>query len=176
MKSSDTWTKVLIANKLDKIKGQMSPRRVAMGTVILTLAIIAIISISAAGFILLSSRTSTPSGNDFQIVKSNVAVYGLPAVLGRCSAIAASCPPQTFNSSLVVELINYKGTYYYVYSGRIVNGGTVTMTHTDSTGGVTVTTLTQTQATTTYTAWFTNSTLYCVTPDMDTAPTCPVQS
>lgn len=152
----------------------MSPQRVAMGTVILTLAIIAIISISAAGFILLSSRTSTLSGNDFQVVKSNLAVYGLPAVLGRCSAIAASCPPQTFNSSLVVELINYKGTYYYAYSGQIVNGGTITMTQTNSEGAISVTTITQSQTTTTYTAWFTNSTLYCVTPNMNTAPiTCP---
>ena len=144
-----------------------------MSTVILTFVIIAIVSASAAGVMLLSSRTSTSSGNGFQVVKNNVTVYGLPAIMGRCSAIAASCPYQS-NPSLVVELISYKGTYYYSYSGQIVNGGTITMTQTNSAGGITVTTTTQSQTTTTYTAWFTNSTLYCVTPEMPTAPiACP---
>ncbi len=113
------------------------------------------------------------SGNGLRIVNANVTVHGEPAFIGLCDAIAATCPPSEVNASLSVELISYNGTYYYVHNDTVIGGGTVTETHTDSTGGLNITTITENQSTVVYTAWFTNSTLYCVIPHLDTAPTCP---
>jgi hypothetical protein len=87
----------------------------------------------------------------------------MPAFLGKCVAIAAWCPSLIQNMSLTVNLINYNGTHYYSYTGEV----TITELQNNST-------VVQSQISTKYTAWFTNSTLYCVTPEMNTAPTtCP---
>lgn len=155
----------------------MVPQGRAIGTTVIALVLIAVISASAIGFVTIYSQSTGPRpASDWYIVKSNVTVHGLPAIIGMCESIASSCPigAEPSNASLIVELVNYKSTYYYAYSGQIINGGIITMTRTNSTGGTNVTTVTQTQTTITYTAWFTNSTLYCVTPSMSTAPiTCP---
>jgi len=130
----------------------------------LTLALVAVVSTSAAGFVLLSSSSSTQSQSGWQVVRSNVTVYGMPAYLGRCTAIAAWCPLLSPDLSLTVNLINYKGTYYYAYT----HGYAATEYQSNSIVVVSETAFT-------YTAWFTNSTLYCVTPaELNTAPiTCP---
>src|ERR1700693_3165018 len=135
-----------------------------MTTTMLTLALVAGVSLSAAGFVLLSSSSSTQSESGWRVVRSNVTVYGMPAYLGRCIAIAAWCPLLTPDLSLTVNLINYKGTYYYSYTHEYAaneyqSNSTVVVSQTAFT----------------YTAWFTNTTLYCVTPaELNTAPiTCP---
>jgi len=134
----------------------MLPNRTGLSTTILTLAIIAVVSASAAGFVLLSSSRLAQSESGWHVVRSNVTVHGMPAYLGSCVATAAWCPILTQNMSLTVNLITYKGTYYYAYTGEFA----ITEVGVSHTAG-------------TYTAWFTNSTLYCVT-GMNTAPiTCP---
>jgi hypothetical protein len=121
------------------------------------------------------SNSTDSSVDGLRVVDANVTVYGEPAFIGRCEAIAANCPPFGMNASLSVELIIYNDAYYYVHNDTVISGGVLTETHTDSTGGLNVTTVTEEQLTVTYTAWFTNSTLYCVSPGFETAPTCPGQ-
>lgn len=106
------------------------------------------------------STSQTQSESGWHVVRSNLTVHGMPAFLGGCVATAAWCPTLSQSISLTpVNLITYKGTYYYAYTGE-----------------VTITEVGVSQNTTRYTAWFTNSTLYCVT-GFDTAPiTCPSQA
>lgn len=104
------------------------------------------------------STSQTPSESGWHVVRSNLTVHGMPAFLGGCVATGAWCPLVTQNMSLTpVNLITYNGTYYYAYTGEI----TITEV------GISTNTIG-------YTAWFTNSTLYCVT-GFDTAPiACPI--
>ena len=116
-----------------------------------------------------------PSGNGLRVINSNITVHREPAFIGLCEAIAAPCPPSEVNASLSVELISYDGAYYYVHNDTVIGGGTITQIHTDATGGLSITTINGSQSAVVYTAWFTNSTLYCVTPHLNTAPTCPTR-
>jgi hypothetical protein len=157
----------------------MPPRRQAITAVAIVLFVIAASAVGITGYAFLTSSQSNnarPSVNGLRVVSTSVTVHGEPAFIGLCEAIAASCPPSEMNASLNVELINYNDDYYYVHNDTVVSGGTITETHTNSTGGLNITTVTGNQSTVTYTAWFTNSTLYCVTPNLDTAPTCPIPS
>lgn len=178
MNSDSIRTKVLIAKHSTKFRrGMCTAQRLAIGTVTIAIIMIVVVSTIATGYVLLTSGASpTVSGNDWRVVSRNVTVYGKPAIIGICQAPGSTCPIgiEPNKASLNVELINYKGNYYYIHNGTIISGGIVTMSRTNSTGGLSVTTITYSQSTITYTAWFTNSTLYCVTPDLHTAPiTCP---
>ena len=133
------------------------------------------VSASVGAYSVLSTSHTAQSTSDWTVVRTNVTVHGLPAFLGMCEAITASCPPPVQeNYSLKVDLINYKGIPYYSYTGKInIGGDVITMTRTDSTGGLSVTTISMSHSTVTYTAWFTNSSLYCVSPAGYWNTTCP---
>ena len=101
-------------------------------------------------------QVSTQSGSGWHVVRSNVTVHGYPIYLAKCAATGAFCGIFSQNSSLTVNLIEYKGTYYYSYTDNF-----------------TIYEVGVSKTTTRYTAWFTNSTLYCVT-GFPTAPIpCP---
>ena len=139
---------------------------------IVTVLVLMIVAVSAGAFIMISQSQTT---HNLTVVETNVTVHGTPAFLGLCEAIAASCPfPIGENYTLTVDLIRYKGTLYYSYTGTINLGGLITMTSTDSSGGLLVTTISSSRSTLTYTAWFTNSSLYCVSPAGYWNTTCPV--
>jgi hypothetical protein len=119
-----------------------------------------------------SASSATQSKNSFQVVRTNVVVQGMPAYLGFCIAFLVFCGTAPIqNYSLTVNLIKYNGTYYYEH----------TMTGTEVPGnsavgsGINASNIAGSQ-TTAYTTWFTNTTVYCVTPEMNTVPTCPTLS
>jgi len=141
----------------------------------LTILVIMIVAVSAGTgvYVVLSPSQAT---QNWTVVKTDVTVRGMPAFFGLCEAISASCPPPIQgNYSLRVDIINYRGTLYYSYTGTInIGGEAITMTSTDSSGGLHVTTISNSQSTVTYTAWFTNSSLYCVSPSGYWNMTCPI--
>lgn len=153
----------------------MLTSRAATGAI--TILVITIVTIMAGvtGFSLLTPSHSALFNKNWTVMKTDVTVHGTPAFLGMCEAISASCPPPVqVDYSLKVDLINYRGTPYYSYTGTInIGGDVITMTSTDSAGGLYVATFSNSQSTLTYTAWFTNSSLYCVSPAGYWNVTCP---
>lgn len=144
---------------------------------IVAVIVASVLVIAIVGVVLISSDSRTNGGAaTIRTVSRNTTIHGELAVIGICEPPSSTCPigATPGSASLVVELIEYNGTYYYVHSGTLITGGTVTETSTNSTGGVVVTTSTSSEVTVDYTVWFTNSTLYCVTPNLGTATmTCP---
>ena len=123
----------------------------------------AVVAAVVAGGLGAAVLYSADSPQPWQTVRTGITVHGTPAYIGRCVALDLWCGVGIQGMSLGVSLIRYNGTYYYVHTGEF----SFTELQNDST-----TVLSQTAGA--YTAWFTNSTLYCVTPYMGTAPiTCP---
>ncbi len=155
----------------------MPSRHRAIAAAVIALLVIVASVAGMTGFFLLESPQSNSIGssaNGLRVVNENVTVHGKPAFIGLCEATAAWCPTSEMNMSLSVELISYNNTYYYVHTGTVTHGGgALTVTRTNSTGGLSVTTYTPSQTVINFITWFTNSTLYCVTPNMNTAPICP---
>jgi hypothetical protein len=145
-------------------------QRWAFARTVTAVAVILVVTAAGTGYWAYDRESS---GNGLRVINASTTVHGEPVFIGVCEAIAAPCPPSEMNTSLTVELISYNGAYYYVHNDTVVGGGTITETHTDATGGLRIITMTGSQSTVVYTAWFTNSTLYCVSPDISTAPTCP---
>lgn len=141
--------------------------RSGISTTVLASATVAVVLVTVAGLVLLQSSAATQSTSSWQTVRSDVTIHGAPAFLGACAATGASCPPGD-NLSIVVQLIRYNGIYYYDYSHQVTGGsGNSTVTSTDATGGIRVSTITGELTTLAYTAWFTNTTLYCTTPSLN---------
>lgn len=104
------------------------------------------------GTCVLVSSTLQSSTSEWQVVSNNVTIYGLVAGT-PCGALRLPCVTWP-NQSLSVQLIRYEGDYYYVsnYSvGNNVDGYKK------------------------YTIWFTNSTVYCISPKVEWAIACPGQ-
>ena len=78
------------------------------------------------------------------IIRSGITSPGYAGALVVCTALGFPCP--NTNQSLPATLISYHGVYYYVSS--------VSTTHA------------------VYTAWYTNSTVFCITPPIR-YPSCP---
>jgi len=100
------------------------------------------------------SRMSTVA-EPYQVVRDNVSVTGNIIQSIDCDIPPYVCaiygPGPTLRGG---QLINYQGSYYYLFSGLVVEN-----------------------TKTSFTVWFTNSTIYCVTPQgfVDTQePVCPV--
>jgi len=125
----------------------------------------------------------------YQVVRDNVTLTGNMASQISCAFIM-SCPiPYDQVYALHgVELIIYKGVYYYVHNHthdvsveKPANGTAgpyaTTWVVTNSGGVATTYTFTESQEPVVHlTAWFTNSTIYCASPEggwgVD-APVCP---
>lgn len=136
----------------------------------LAAVVIAVVVVSAVSvFGLVSAFTpSSPSGavtqgSVYQVVDSNLTLGGQAAGVPCTGLDLGSCPT---NATLTdVELISYGGVPYYLYSETLPNGGGTIA------GGSAPTSV--------YTVWFTNSSVYCVSPahpltsTLVQNPTCP---
>ncbi len=127
------------------------------------------------------TRTSTVTttanyARPWQVVKNNVTVSGGMAFNIYCDfPVIPTCPLPFPNDGggpyLYAELVNYQGDYYYVHNNTILTGAVFT-TATATTGVTTTYVPSGTQIT----IWFTNSTIYCVSPEGFWSlgyPTCP---
>jgi hypothetical protein len=130
------------------------------------------------------------SGNDsvqepWRVVKDNVTVTGRIALVVNCGVFASSCPPECCTSVHNIQLINYRGDYYYVRNVQrpICHQIESTTTSTDVNGhpATTIEVSREVQSILPVTIWFTNSTVYCISPAFGpqgnnwgvSAPTCP---
>jgi len=138
----------------------------------------------------------------YEVVKENVTVTGgVPnEIICQVYVPCDSIPYTTLNSSgshptnppdstlRGVELINYKGSYYYLYTStnditveKQVTGqagpNATTWVVTNSLGSATTYTYTESlQPVVRFIVWFTNSSIYCIGPAGDygiKAPVCP---
>ncbi len=96
----------------------------------------------------------------YQVINPYVTVRGQAAGL-PCAALQLPCI-STANQSVAAMLIKYNGTDYYLSYNGVFNklSGTETMQN-----GV----LTNTW----YTIWYDNSTVYCVSPKLQSSNSCP---
>ncbi len=166
------------------------------------IAILAICFVAGAGVVGLVGATFASGSNSvqepWQVVKDNVTVTGRMAFIVTCGVFAMGCLPDCCTSIDNIQLINYRGDYYYV---RNVQQPTchihteTTITATDYAGadvaairaglaGHVATTIIagcQAQSILPITMWFTNSTVYCISPAVGPegnnwgiiVPTCP---
>jgi len=134
--------------------------------VIMMVAVIGLVSLPLGGLVdrsstslpILVTTTTTQSVSGLQVVKTNVTIHGMAAYLGACAAVPSCLAGPTSGLSLTVSLITYNGTYYYDYTGEIVTYGSSPPTSNSHL-------LYGSTYETPYNVWFTNSTVYCVTPN-----------
>lgn len=89
---------------------------------------------------------STNQTREVTIVESNITSPGSAGALVVCGTIGFPCPNQ--NQPLPATLISFGGVYYYD-------------SYVSTTYAI-------------YTAWYTNSTVFCITPPIRSVPSCPV--
>jgi hypothetical protein len=89
---------------------------------------------------------STNQTREVTVVKSNITSTGGAGALLACGAIGFPCPNQ--NQPLPATLISYNGVYYY--DSYVSTNYAI------------------------YTAWYTNSTVFCITPPIRSLPSCPI--
>jgi hypothetical protein len=138
--------------------------------------------IGLVGITLMSG--SNPTQKPLQVIKDNMTVTGKMAFVVTCNVFAASCPPDCCTSVFNIQLINYQGNYYYVRNVMLPYGpGPATTITSTQAGGHVVTTISlgQMESNLPVTIWFTNSTVYCISPSVGpqgnnwgvSAPSCP---
>ncbi|HEV2390079.1 MAG TPA: hypothetical protein VGS04_05070 [Nitrososphaerales archaeon] len=143
-------------------------REVALALVGAGLMLVVLITLQAfAGRGLLSTRTvtsvstssitstststmtivlSTNQTMEVTLVKSNITSTGGAGALVVCGTIGFPCPIQY--QPLPATLISYDGVYYY--DSYVSTDYAI------------------------YTAWYTNSTVFCITPPIRSLPSCPI--
>jgi hypothetical protein len=148
------------------------------------MAISAVMGVAVIGLVGITLMSGANSAQQpWQVVRNNVTVTGPIGTTVVCGVFAASCVPECCTSIDNNQLINYRGNYYYL---RVVTldtdyGPATTSTSTESGRVVTTITAGQPQSTLAVTIWFTNSTVYCISPAFGpegnnwgvSAPTCP---
>jgi hypothetical protein len=151
------------------------------GPVILAIGvIIGVTVVGLVGITLISGGNSAQQ--PWQVVKNNVTVTGPIVKTVVCGVIVSGCPPECCTSIDNNQLINYQGNYYYVRNLTLGTNPGPAITTTSTEAGRVVTTIIagQDQSTLTITVWFTNSTVYCISPAVGpqgnnwgvSAPTC----
>jgi hypothetical protein len=105
---------------------------------------------------LISVSSPSRKTTSWQVLKTNVTVrYGTGCMVFE--AVGHTCPPKgenTTTSSLTgVELIVYRGTDYYAGNFSAGPYGQTAVSY--------------------LIVWFTNTTIYCITPPNDNYPACP---
>ena len=153
------------------------------------LAILAISVVTGAAVIGLVVITFVSGNNSvqepWQVVKDNVTVSGNMAFVVTCSVFAMACPPGCCTSIDNIQLINYRGDYFYVRNVQqpTCQSAETTITATDANGHAARTIVAGCKdqvSTLPITIWFTNSTVYCISPAVGprgnnwgvSAPTC----
>ena len=99
-----------------------------------------------------SSATASTLSEVYQVIRSNLSLRGQVASI-PCKDLGMICPPASDASLSHVELIEYGGMYFYSHNQTAPTGepGVHPM----------------------YEVWFTNSTVFCVSPVYPQNPTCP---
>lgn len=140
------------------------------------LAILVIAAVAGATVVGLVEFATTPAGSSesatsssfptWQVVRDNVTVTGPMAEEVACSFFGFDCP--TIITSIAdVKLVEYEGTYYYVHNMTFGTNPapSTTITSTQADGRVVSTiSVGQDQSSLAVTLWFTNSTVYCISP------------
>ncbi len=106
-------------------------------------------SVSTSSVTFTSTMTivlSTNQTREVTIVRSNITSAGRAGALVVCGTIGFPCPNQ--NQALPATLISYDGVLYYD-------------SYVPTTYAI-------------YTAWYTNSTVFCITPPIRSLPSCPI--
>jgi hypothetical protein len=151
------------------------------------LAISVVMGAAVIGLVLVTFVSGNNSVQEpWQVVKDNVTVTGRMASVVICSVFAASCPPECCTSIDNIQLINYRGEYYYARNVQQPTchqtESTITATDFNGHAAITIEAGCKDQVSTLpITIWFTNSTVYCISPAVGpqgnnwgvTAPTCP---
>jgi hypothetical protein len=97
-------------------------------------------------------QQSTQTSSTWQVVNTNVTVYGLAA--GQpCGALRLPCATYP-NQSISAQIVSYGGRQYYVSQFTLENDTIFTV----------------------FTIWYDNSTSYCTTPKLPWENACPVGS
>jgi len=147
-------------------------RRKAVGPTLMIVLVLVVIIGGTATFITLSSQennpspaTSSTSSSVYQVIESNLTLRGQTAVVPCVGFNVAGCPSASNASLSQVELIKYGDELFYL-SNQSLPGAAA--------GD-------QSESNTTYTVWFNNSTVYCISPAHPSTntyhenPTCPAQ-
>jgi len=112
-----------------------------------------------------NSHKSPTSSGAYQVVASNLTLEGQTAIVPCMNFEAAACPPASYASITRVQLIKYGDELFYLYN------------QTAPTLEAAYQRLSE--PTTSFTVWFTNSTVYCISPadpvthEGQLYPTCP---
>ena len=130
------------------------------------LAASVVMAITVVGIVGLTMMSGGGSPAQPQVVRDNVTVTGKMAMEVTCGAFAIDCPV-LIASVDNIQLIKYQGDYYYVRHASFgTDPGPATTTTSTQADGRVVTTISagQPQSTLEVTLWFTNSTVYCISP------------
>ncbi len=155
----------------------MAKRNALYAVVLVAVAVVVLLALTFVSFFPSNQQqqqtSNTSSGSNassasFQVLRTNMTIpYGAGCMV--LEQLGNTCPPvtvnpQTSNSSLRgVELISYQGTNYYagtfskgpIGNGSYFNGESTVMYPR---------------------VWFTNSTVFCVTPARGSFAACPVSA
>ena len=134
--------------------------------------VLVVIMVGTVAFVTLNSQenhpspaSSTTSSSVYQVVESNLTLQGPAAVTPCVGFNEAGCPSASNAFLSQVELIKYGDEFFYL-SNQSLPGAAAEG---------------QSESNTTYTVWFTNSTVYCISPahpltnTFHENPTCPTQ-
>ena len=148
-------------------------RRKAVGTTLMVVLVLVVIIVGTVAFVTLSSQENNPSpattstsSSVYQVIESDLTLQGQTAVVPCVGFNEAGCPSASNASLSQVELIKYGGEFFYL-SNQSLPGLAAAEG--------------QSESNTTYTVWFTNSTVYCISPAHPLTntyhenPTCPTQ-
>jgi hypothetical protein len=150
----------------------MTQRRQRLGMILIVISVVLVIIVGTIGFVMLGSQPGTPSSGTssassavYQVVESNLTLRGHAAVVPCIGFNEAGCPSADNASLSQVELIKYGGEFFYM-SNQSLSGAAAEG---------------QSESSTTYAVWFTNSTVYCISPAHPLTnterqnPTCPTR-
>jgi len=151
---------------------------VSVGLSTLAMVAIVIIIVASVGFALYLPTTShcgsacTTSSVIYQTVESNMTLRGQAAAVPCVGFNEANCPSASNSTLRDVDLILYGNTYYYLYNFTETPTGYSTFSNA-------TTTITSYPKPSTFTTWFTNSSVFCISPAHPLTnterqnPTCP---
>jgi hypothetical protein len=147
-------------------------------TGVTVVGVISVTTLSTSNLSASESDSSTQQ-EPWQVVNNNVTVTGKMAEVITCETplVGLACPA-LITSINNIQLIKYQGNYYYVENVEHYN--TITSTTYTIVSGRTESVINVRQGAPAFlaTVWFTNSSVYCISPavtnsPMGSYPTCP---
>jgi hypothetical protein len=151
--------------------------------ILATIVVMGAVVIGLVGVTLMSGNNSVQE--PWQVVRDNVTVTGKMAFSMTCGVFDGGCPPECCKSIDNIQLINYRGDYFYVRNVEQPTchnmETTITATDANDHAATTIEVSCEVKSTLPVTIWFTNSTVFCISPAVGpqgnkwgvSAPTCP---